>query len=171
MLPLPFCFLLKPHWLVMSLDILFLQKQQQRELACDPVWKEGNISKTYEDYSRISPPVFSGVRVTRSLVLYVCFVDHCLPFCAFSFLAILFSVLRYTDSDYPHGIFNLFFDIYVLLILPSFHTGSHASSRCCCFWRNRMSRDITNQWGFSRKQNTKDRVTRTPLKTGGEILE
>jgi hypothetical protein len=24
--------------------------------------------------------VFSGVRVTRSLVLYVCFVDHCLSF-------------------------------------------------------------------------------------------
>ena len=32
-----------------------------------------------------SPPVFSGVRVTRSLVLYVCFVDHCLSFCPFSF--------------------------------------------------------------------------------------
>jgi hypothetical protein len=25
-----------------------------------------------------SPPVFSGVRFTRSLVLYVCFVDRCL---------------------------------------------------------------------------------------------
>ena len=32
-----------------------------------------------------SPPVFSGVRVTRSLVLYVCFVDRCLFFCTFSF--------------------------------------------------------------------------------------
>jgi hypothetical protein len=32
-----------------------------------------------------SLPVFSGVRVTRSLVLYVCFVDHCLSFCTFSF--------------------------------------------------------------------------------------
>jgi hypothetical protein len=29
--------------------------------------------------------VFSGVRVTRSLVLYVCFVDRCLFFCTFSF--------------------------------------------------------------------------------------
>ena len=27
-----------------------------------------------------SLPVFSGVRITRSLVLYVCFVDHCLSF-------------------------------------------------------------------------------------------
>jgi hypothetical protein len=30
-----------------------------------------------------SLPVFSGVRVTRSLVLYVCFVDRCLFFCTF----------------------------------------------------------------------------------------
>ena len=32
-----------------------------------------------------SPPIFSGVRVTRSLVLYVFFVDRCLFFCTFSF--------------------------------------------------------------------------------------
>ena len=32
-----------------------------------------------------SPPVFSGVRVTRSLVLCVCFVDRSLSFCLFSF--------------------------------------------------------------------------------------
>ena len=32
-----------------------------------------------------SPPVFSRVRVTRSLVLYVCFVDRCLSFCTFTF--------------------------------------------------------------------------------------
>jgi hypothetical protein len=32
-----------------------------------------------------SPPVFIGVRVTRSLALYVCFVDHYLSFCTFSF--------------------------------------------------------------------------------------
>ena len=31
------------------------------------------------------PPVFSGVRVTLSLVLCVCFVDRCLSFCTFSF--------------------------------------------------------------------------------------
>ena len=30
-----------------------------------------------------SPPVFSGVSATRSLVLYVCFVDRCLSFCTF----------------------------------------------------------------------------------------
>jgi hypothetical protein len=32
-----------------------------------------------------SPTVVSRVRVTRSLVLYVCFVDRCLSFCTFSF--------------------------------------------------------------------------------------
>jgi hypothetical protein len=30
-------------------------------------------------------PVFNVARVTRSLVLYVCFVDRCLSFCTFSF--------------------------------------------------------------------------------------
>ena len=30
-------------------------------------------------------PVFSGVRVTRSLVLWVFFVDCCLSICSFSF--------------------------------------------------------------------------------------
>jgi hypothetical protein len=54
-----------------------------------------------------SPPVFSGVRVTRSLVLYVCFMDRCLSFCTF-LLDIVLSVLlhRYTDSDCAFGIFN-----------------------------------------------------------------
>jgi hypothetical protein len=31
-----------------------------------------------------SPPVLSGVRFTRPLVLCVCFVDRCLSFCTFS---------------------------------------------------------------------------------------
>jgi hypothetical protein len=31
-------------------------------------------------------PGFSGVHVTRSLVLYVCFVDRCLSRCTFSFV-------------------------------------------------------------------------------------
>ena len=42
-----------------------------------------------------SPSVFSGVRVTQSLVLCVCFVDRCLSFCPFVLLllAIALSVL------------------------------------------------------------------------------
>ena len=50
--------------------------------------------------------VFSGVLVTRSLVLYVCFVDRCLYFLL---LSIVLFVLRFTYSDYPFGIFKLFF--------------------------------------------------------------
>ena len=40
--------------------------------------------KTMTDFLS-SPPLFSGVRVTRSLVLCVCCVDRCLSFCPFSF--------------------------------------------------------------------------------------
>jgi hypothetical protein len=55
-----------------------------------------------------SPPAFSGICVTPSLVLYICFVDRCLSFCTF-FLAIVLSVLQFTDSDCPFiGIFKLF---------------------------------------------------------------
>jgi hypothetical protein len=39
------------------------------------------IKKLYAE----STPVLSGVRVTRSLVLYVCFVERFLSFCTFSF--------------------------------------------------------------------------------------
>jgi hypothetical protein len=46
-----------------------------------------------------SLPVFSGVRVTRYLVLCVCFVDRCLSF-YFWPLSVLSVLLRLTDSDY-----------------------------------------------------------------------
>ena len=50
---------------------------------------------------------FSMVCVTRSLDLCVCLVDRCLYISHVS-LAIVLSVLRFTDSDYPFGIFKLF---------------------------------------------------------------
>ena len=37
------------------------------------------------NFEMILPPVFSEARVTRSLVLCVCFVDRCLSFCPFVF--------------------------------------------------------------------------------------
>ena len=40
---------------------------------------------TLPEHLSSSPPVFGGIRVTQSLVLYVCFVDRCLSFCTFSF--------------------------------------------------------------------------------------
>ena len=58
-----------------------------------------------------SPPVFIVVRVTRSLVLCVCFVDRCLSFCTFLLAIVLSALLRFTDSDYTLGIFKLFLTI------------------------------------------------------------
>jgi len=55
--------------------------------------------------------VFSGVCVTRSLVLYVCFEDRCLSFVLFPLAIdkfVLSVLLWYTDSAYLFGIFKLF---------------------------------------------------------------
>jgi hypothetical protein len=55
-------------------------------------------------------PGFSGDRITRSLALYVCFVDRCVSFCTFSFktycclfffdIRILFAPLVSSNSSY-----------------------------------------------------------------------
>ena len=52
---------------------------------------------------------FSGVRITRSLILCVCFVDRCLSFVLFLMANVLSVFLRYTDSDYPFSVFKLFY--------------------------------------------------------------
>ena len=59
-------------------------------------------------------PVFGGMLVARSLVLYVCFVDRCLSFCPFSFghrvvcpssiLQILITPLVSSNSSSNEGI-------------------------------------------------------------------
>ena len=56
-----------------------------------------------------SPPVYSGFRVTRSLILYVCFVDRCFSFFFWS-LCCLF-----------------FFDLWIL-ITPLVSSSSHSTS-------------------------------------------
>jgi hypothetical protein len=56
-----------------------------------------------------STPVFSEVRVNRSLVLCVYLVDRCLFFCTFLLATVLSILLRFTDSDYPYGIFKHFY--------------------------------------------------------------
>ena len=72
-----------------------------------------------------SPPVFCGVRVTLSLVLYVCFVDRCLSFfffcplcCPFYFdIQILITPLVSSSSSYlviftiPEKFIKYFFNI------------------------------------------------------------
>ena len=76
-----------------------------------------NIINLYRQYSVRVPlmeqelltlPVFRGVHVSQSLVLCVCFVDRCLSFCTFIVAIVLSVHLRYTNSDYPFGIFKLF---------------------------------------------------------------
>ena len=53
-------------------------------------------------------PVFCGIRVTWSLVLYACFVDRCLFLCTFSFGHCVVCSFSIYDSDYSFGIFKLF---------------------------------------------------------------
>ena len=69
------------------------------------------------------PPFFSGNRITRSLVLCVCFVDRCLslctffswPLCCLSFdLRILITPLVSSDSSYPYWFLGVFFELYLL---------------------------------------------------------
>ena len=76
-----------------------------------------------------SLPPFNGVRVTRSLVLYVCFIDRCLSFCTFSFghCVVCSSIYGFW---LPFGIFwplcCLFFDLRILIT----HFVSSNSSMC-----------------------------------------
>jgi hypothetical protein len=54
-------------------------------------------------------PVFGGIRVARSLVFWVEFCRSLFVLLCFFLLAIVVSVLlRFTDSDWPFGIFKLF---------------------------------------------------------------
>ena len=57
-----------------------------------------------------SPPVFSGVRVTQSFVLYAMFCRLLFVlFVLFPSVIVLSVLLHFTDSDYPFGNFKLFF--------------------------------------------------------------
>jgi hypothetical protein len=53
-------------------------------------------------------PGFSGVLVTQSLVLCVCFVDVVCPFVLFLLAIVLSVLLRCAVSDCPFVIFKLF---------------------------------------------------------------
>jgi hypothetical protein len=79
-----------------------------------------------------SPPVFSGVRVARSLVFCVVF---CRSLFVLFLLAIVLSIHRCTNYDYPFGIFKLFSKLSFLVIfvrsiikLLTFH---HAPDKPC----------------------------------------
>ena len=74
-----------------------------------------------------SVPVFSGVCVTRSLVLCVCFVDHCLSFCPFLSLCCLSFDLRIRITPFGFGILKLFLRKAVI----NFSIGSYVKN-CHC---------------------------------------
>jgi hypothetical protein len=78
--------------------------------ACFWAFHTSGAGTAYPSGAPEFTPGFHGVRVTLSLVLWVCFVDRCLSFCSFTFghIIVLFVPLRCTDSDYPVGIVKLF---------------------------------------------------------------
>jgi len=74
----------------LKLDNFFPYYSVYPYLPCAMFWRPHKpLSSTRKEVEATmsSPLVFSGVRVTRSLVLCVCFVDHWhyLSFCTFSF--------------------------------------------------------------------------------------
>ena len=77
-----------------------------------------STKQTISSYPSGAPdftPGFSGVCVTRSLVLCICFVDHCLSFCTFSFgHCVVCSSLIYGFWLPPLGIFKLFLNSEVI---------------------------------------------------------
>jgi hypothetical protein len=55
-----------------------------------------------------SPPVFSRVRVTQSLIVYACCVDQCLSFCTFSVGLYVVCSSSIYEFWLPFGILRLF---------------------------------------------------------------
>ena len=83
-----------------------------------------NHSLTFNDIT------LSGVRVTRSLVLCVVFVDRCLSVCTFSFghCVVCSSSIWYTDLDCLFDIFKLFLPFCPFFFWPL----------CCLFFDIRI---------------------------------
>ena len=76
---------------------------------CSRYIKGHHTKRIYLPEHLSSPPFFSGVRVTRSLVLCVCFVDRCLSVCTFSFGHCVFRSSQIYGFCLPLNIFKLFF--------------------------------------------------------------
>jgi hypothetical protein len=67
-----------------------------------------------------SPPGFSRVHVTRSLVWYVCFVDRCLSFCTFYFWSLcclFFFDIRILIAPLVSSNFSLLYYLLILSVL------------------------------------------------------
>jgi hypothetical protein len=97
--------------------------------------------------SHSSPLVFSGVCVTRSLVVYVCFVDRCLSFCTFSFVhCVVCSSLIY----YPLSIFKLFLNL-ILYQIQHEHIFLFYCYLFCCRWIDTRTYLAQIPWKYTLK--------------------
>jgi hypothetical protein len=88
-------------------------------------------------------------------------------------LAIMLSVLlRYTDTDYPFGIFKLFLCIFQKVVVKDRYLtiGSTRKTQHMCgsTFPTKLC-NVHQQRSTKHTHKTKDRVTRTPLKTRGEL--
>ena len=101
-----------------------------------------------------SPPVFSEVRVTLSLVLCVCFVNRCLYFflwslCCLYFFNLTIPITHLVSSNSSYQIFT---DFYKSCIAESVvNLTSHWSIRCflwCYFCHHRgvIAGVLTSSW-------------------------
>jgi hypothetical protein len=86
-----------------------------------------------------SVPVFSGVCVTRSLVLCVRLVDHCLSFCPFLSLCCPSFDLRILITPFGFGILKLF-----LRHKPGMTLGAREKVSCSCSTSGTRVNLITN---------------------------
>ena len=69
-------------------SVISWRSTRSKPLTCHKSLTNGATSGAGTAYPSKAPeldPVFSGIRVTRFLVLCECFVDRCLFFCTFSF--------------------------------------------------------------------------------------
>jgi hypothetical protein len=138
------------------------------------------ISNFDQDYKELlalrehqsSPPVFSGVRVTRSLDLGVCFVDRWLSLCTFSFDHC--AVCSSSIDGFWLPLCRLW---YLQTLLTQIEEKEQILLLLVLFWQS--EEEQTTQWPKAKGQKdkqrstkhthkTKDWVTRTPLKTEGE---
>jgi hypothetical protein len=124
----------RSYWLGWSHQVLWSPPMTLTEYLCH---KRPQMCSAWRDHNPVltSPSVFSGVRVTRYLVVCVCFVDRCLSF-FFSPLCFLF-----------------FFDIRILIIplissyfVPDLWTELRNE---CHIW-NRNCFPFRNNWVYPR---------------------
>jgi hypothetical protein len=99
-----------------------------------------------------SPSILNGVRVIRSLVFCVMFVDRCLSFRPFSFWHLV------CHSIYGFGLPLWYLQTQIVSVRLRFTTSDY---------KEKGRKDKQRSTNITQK--TKDRITRTPFKIEGEL--